>query len=211
MLTFFVRNKRFRFRLNVNHSILIFHKHVLRYTFSCINAIYRFKYWQLQCFFWWLLNSINMEDTDSNNKSFFYSLCSFAVLSNVLWEKSAPKLNNYTEWHITNMSLCKQEHFISKTSHKVCPEANINKWQTSFCKATAKESAGRGMGSSDEATRVLCPSPRAVFVKGIMGEATGKTTVGFHGNTNRHRQASQVFGGCYGYLGPEKSKTETQI
>lgn len=60
---------------------------------------------------------------------------------------------------------------------------------------------GGGEGfQRDEATRLLCLSltsqlaKSGVFVKGIVGEAAGKTSVGFHGNTNRGSQAIQVFG-----------------
>lgn len=52
-------------------------------------------------------------------------------------EKRVDKFNNYTELQIANMSLYKQEHF-----QIFCQAAKQNEWQTSFCKATAKESAG---------------------------------------------------------------------
>lgn len=52
------------------------------------------------------------------------------------------------------MSQCKQEHFTSQGNSDTLG-AKLNEFQTSFCKATAKEKCIGGVGSTGEATRGL--------------------------------------------------------
>ena len=155
-----------------------------------------------------------MENTGSENPSFSFILLS--QHNQTCCEERIHPRKEFTDSIITpnnRLQICRSvnKNISHQKQRRIFLSGSQIKMNSRrhFAKTAAKERAERGTGGEGGGP-VMKPqefcvplrSPRAVFVKGIVGEATGKTTVGFHGNINRSRREIQVFGGNYSARSP---------